>query len=149
MRDNKVVRNYVENLGIDTKSLKFDAESVLVWDIMVPDEIGCLHGESTKKFVQAYLQNPENSTINKSDLPESQKKKLLISTEKKLKEFKTEIKRVSAGTVITNYEKYLKDNLDTTPDYQELVWKAIQDYGYLRQDEEGNLDMANESEDLQ
>lgn len=36
-KDNQMVRNYVDNLGIDTTSLKFNTENTLVCAIMVPE----------------------------------------------------------------------------------------------------------------
>ena len=35
-KDDKIVKRYIDNLGIDTTSLKFNTENTLVCDIMVP-----------------------------------------------------------------------------------------------------------------
>lgn len=56
------------------------------------------------------------------------------------------MKKVVAGSHIKRYQEYFHANFDAEPIHKDSIWRAIQNYGYIKQDEEGNLDMGDEDD---
>lgn len=61
--DSPDVKKYLESLGFDRNLLEFEAQTNLIYEIMIPNDIGKLNKDCTKQIVDNFIKDPHSQSL--------------------------------------------------------------------------------------